>query len=160
MGIFDKLRKNKLEKMVDKKDVSSLLKILRNSRTVGTSIFDQYGALDKIVEIGTPAVEPLIETLRRDQDDVGRWVAAEALGRIGDNRAVSPLIDALRNDRHPDVRWHAADALGTLGDDKAVKYLEDALKDGDSWVRDFAKKALDEIRTKKRKEVSRTFGIG
>jgi len=160
MGIFDKFRKEKsemwekkTEKMKDKKeDVFSLLEILKRSRTIGTSISDEYGALDKIVEIGVPAVEPLIDTLKRDHDEVARWVAAEALGRIGDSRAVSPLIETLINDSHPDVRWHAADALGTLGDDKAVKYLTDALKDNDDWVRDFAKKALEEIKTKKSKE--------
>jgi len=130
------------EKMEAANDVSSLLEILKSSRTIGTSIFDQDGSLDKIVEIGAPAVEPLIKALKRDEDEIARWVATEALGRIGDNRAVDPLIETLKNDVHPDVRWHTAEALGILGDEKAVEFLKDALKDEDNWVRDFAEEAL------------------
>jgi len=141
--------KKKLEKTEDAKDVPSLLEILKRSRIIGASIFDQYGALDKIVEIGAPAVEPLIEALKRDEDEVARWVAADALGTIGDNRAVEPLIEALKNDVHPDVQWHAAESLGRLRDDRAVEFLADALKDEDSMVREFAKKALKEIKAKK-----------
>ena len=66
MGIFNKSRKKKSENMKDKKeDVSSLLEILKRSRVIGTSIADDYGALDKIVEIGAPAVEPLINIKKR-----------------------------------------------------------------------------------------------
>ncbi len=150
MGIFDDFRRKKIEKLKEKKDVSALLEIVKRSRTVGTSIFDKYGVVEKIVEIGSPAVEPLIKTLKNDPDDVARWVAAEALGNIGDNRAVDPLIGTLMNDGHADVRWHAAEALGVLGDDKAIKSLTDALKDRDKWVQDFAKSALEKIRTRKR----------
>lgn len=152
MGVFDAFRKREPKIMDPKRKVGSLLEILKRSKTVGTSIFDQHGALDKIVEIGGPAVDPLIEALRNEYDPVARWVSAEALGRIGDGRAVNPLIAILINDPHADVRWHAADALGTLGDDRAVEALTAALKDKDNWVRDFAKKSLETIKTKKSKE--------
>ena len=132
--------------MKESKDVSALLKILKNSRTIGSSIFDQYGALDKIVEIGTEAINPLIEALAKEKDEVARWVSAEALGRIGDSRAVEPLINALIKDRHPDVRWHAAEALGQLGDKRALEPLKDASKDKDDWVRNHAKEALKKIK--------------
>ncbi len=153
MGIFDAFRKRE-PKMVEpkridsKREVASLLEILKRSRTVGTSIMDRHGALDKIVEIGAPAVDPLIEALRSEYDPVARWVSAEALGRIGDGRAVNPLIATLAHDGHPDVRWHAADALGTLGDGRAIEGLTAALTDKDSWVRDFAKKSLETIKAK------------
>jgi HEAT repeat protein len=160
MGIFDAFRKKEprpaaTDRPADtpkpeavKRKVASLLQKLKNSRTVGTSIFDRDGALDKIVEIGPPAVDHLIEALRTDYDPIARWTSVEALGRIGDSRAIDPLISRLANDSHADVRWHAADSLGTLGDGRAVPALTAALKDSDSWVRDFAKASLEKIRAK------------
>lgn len=160
MGIFDAFRKKEPspatnDRPVDtpkpavvKKQVAMLLQKLKNSRTVGTSIFDRDGALDKIVEIGPPAVEHLIEALRTDYDPIARWASVEALGRIGDLRALDPLIARLANDSHADVRWHAADSLGTMGDEKAIPALTAALKDQDKWVRDFAKASLEKIRAK------------
>lgn len=47
-------------------------------------------ARDALTLIGTPAVEPLIATLK-DKDWKARWAAASTLGRIGDTRAVGPL---------------------------------------------------------------------
>jgi HEAT repeat protein len=47
-------------------------------------------ARDALALIGTPAVEPLIATLK-DKDWKARWAAASTLGRIGDTRAVEPL---------------------------------------------------------------------
>jgi len=148
-------------------DVSSLLEMLKRSRTIGTSIYDQYGALDRLVELGDSAVEPLIKALRTDKDEVARWAAAEALGEIGDKRAVEPLIETLEQDVHPDVRWHAAralgeigyeklvDALGQTGYKKAVKSLTEASKDDDSWVRSYAGSALATIE-RERKEIEDT----
>ena len=69
---------------------------------------------DKCVEIGEPAVEPLIKALG-DSDYRVREGAAEALGTIGDGRAVEPLIRAL-NDANGDVREGAAGALGKIGE--------------------------------------------
>ena len=160
MGIFDAFRKkaSRTEAGTGQADppkvanpgkkVASLLETLKRSRTVGTSIFDKHGALDKIVAIGAPAVDPLIAALRNDIDPIARWASAEALGRIGDGRAVDPLIAALASDGHADVRWHAADSLGTLGDVKAIPALIAAKNDKDSWVRDFAKKSLETLYAK------------
>tara|TARA_B000000460_G_C21378590_1_gene332805 strand:+ start:406 stop:630 length:225 start_codon:yes stop_codon:yes gene_type:complete len=49
-----------------------------------------------------------------------RLHAAEALGKIGDERAVEPLIEAL-NDEEGHVRRGAAVALGRLGYERAVE---------------------------------------
>ena len=161
MGIFDAFRKKTPraeagQRQADSpkvanpvKKVASLLEILKRSRTVGTSIFDNHGALNQIVAIGAPAVDPLIAALRNDSDPVVRWASAEALGRIGDGRALDPLIAALASDSHADVRWHAADSLGTLGDIRAIPALTAAKNDKDSWVRDFAKKSLEMLAPKK-----------
>ena len=144
------MREPNVKKMKAKKDVKGLLEVLKDSRTIGTSIADSFGALDIIVEIGAAAVELLIEALDSDKDEVVRWVSANALGRIGDKKALEPLIEALKNDVHPDVRWHAAESLGELGEEKAVRPLTDALEDEDDWVRDFAASALRKIKDTKK----------
>lgn len=73
-----------------------------------------------------------------------RVKAAEALGRIGDERAVQPLLPLL-NDPSPDVQWVTAQALGKLHDRRAVEPLIRALRDSDHWVRKGAAWALGEI---------------
>jgi HEAT repeat protein len=68
---------------------------------------------DRCVDIGPPAVEPLIVELKDGPTDVRR-AAAQALGKIGDPRAGEALIAALR-DAKTDVRKAAAQALHDLG---------------------------------------------
>lgn len=55
-------------------------------------------------------IEGLIRALKDEDEDIRYWVA-EALGKIGDNRAVGPLIEALK-DENSYVRYRAAKALG------------------------------------------------
>jgi HEAT repeat protein len=128
---------------------------------------------DKCVEIGTPAVEPLVAALADGDEDVreaaskalakigepaveplvaalkhehwsAREAAANALGGIADARALEPLVETLQ-DESRSVRWSAARALGKIGDAWAVKPLIAALKDEDSDVRRGAAGALGKI---------------
>jgi len=64
--------------------------------------------------------------------DVGavQWMAARALGRIGDPRAVEPLMNALGKSGG-DLGVYIAEALGELGDRRAVPILVEAAKRGD-----------------------------
>ena len=66
-------------------------------------------ALPALVEIGEPAVEPLIQALK-DKMEFVRLGAARALGEIGDARAVEPLAKSLK-DKKKDVREAAQEAL-------------------------------------------------
>lgn len=68
-------------------------------------------AAQALVEIGAPAVEPLIGTLLQDNDALVRRVAADVLARIKDPRSVEPLTAAL-NDPNDEVQHSAAEALG------------------------------------------------
>ncbi len=95
------------------------------------------------VHLGRSAIEPLAETLRRD-DGPARVAAAAALGRIGDVAAVGPLVRAL-GDRRSAVRQAAADALATMRHGDAVVPLAAALNDGDQEVRAAAAEALGTI---------------
>jgi len=81
-----------LKKLGDPRAVHPLIELLRDEESC------RWDAVDALVEIGTPAVKPLIALLRNANEDVRNHVA-EALGRIGDSRAVKPLIQLLYNER-------------------------------------------------------------
>ena len=66
--------------------------------------------------------------------------AAEALGKLGDQRAVEPLIACLKEKAVG--RIYAAEALGKFGDQRAVEPLIACLKDEDLRVRRQAAQAL------------------
>jgi HEAT repeat protein len=99
----------------------------------------------KCVEIGLPAVEPLIAILEKVGSVKKNIDAAWALGMIGDIRAVKPLINALRTAQDERVRWSAAKALGKIGHSRAVQPLIDALQDKEWSVRSTAAEALISI---------------
>jgi len=63
-----------------------------------------------LVDMGKPAVPPLIEVLRNSKQTQDRWEAAKILGEIRDPRALPVLIAALEDADH-DVTWLAAEAL-------------------------------------------------
>ena len=95
------------------------------------------------VEIGVPAVEPLVTILGVGGAGV-REAAAAALGRIGDPRAIDPLVAALA-DYYAHVREASATALGRIGDPSAIDSLVAALRDGYPEVRQAAGAALSGI---------------
>ena len=121
------------------------------------------------VEIGPPAVEPLIRALREYQI---RTFVIQVLGKIKDERVLDPLMAQLRNeefkdvgtkalvevglpaverlmavlnDKDKNVRKHAVMALGEIGVTEAIDPLIDATKDEDWTVRLQAIAALDLI---------------
>ncbi len=92
-------------------------------------------AIEALVKMGKPAVDPLIQALKHANPTV-RSNAATALGRIKDRRALEPLIGVLEKDPHPSVRLVAALALADLGDKGAIPALKKAsLEDPDSTTR-------------------------
>jgi hypothetical protein len=106
------------------------------------------GVRAAVVELGTPAVPPLIQALGDEDIDVRR-AACRALGEIGDRQAVPPLIQALR-DWSSYVRVAACEALGQIGDPQALPHLIQALEDENededvSWA---AREAVEQIEAK------------
>ncbi|MHC4560101.1 MAG: HEAT repeat domain-containing protein, partial [Planctomycetota bacterium] len=113
------------------KRIDELIKQLgsRNGSTLSS-------AVNSLVRIGKPAVQPLIKALG-DQDAqvqarfshervvLHSWIIV-ILGQIGDAQAVPRLIKAL-GDRDQQVRTHAAKALGKIGDPRAVQPLKEAM---------------------------------
>jgi HEAT repeat protein len=107
----------------------------------------EVGARDKAIEelviIGSPAVEPLINALRNGNYNTRKNVII-ALGQIKDDRAVEPLMVALQ-DESSHVRREAAKALGLIKDTRAIDALILALHDENTSVKEQAAEALGEI---------------
>jgi HEAT repeat protein len=77
-------------------------------------------AVERLVEIGEPAVNPLIQALSPSSD--GTEFLIEALGKIRDTRAVDYLVSYLRHDSY-EIRDAAATALGQIGDTRIIEPL-------------------------------------
>lgn len=83
----------------------------------------ERGQWDKCVEIGLPAVEPLLAVLRR-ADSAACGQAARALGQIGGERAVQGLTDLLDDPRRDEqVQQEAIRALSQIGGPAAGRAL-------------------------------------
>lgn len=98
---------------------------------------------DEAAELGEPAIEPLIQVLRR----FGKPGAREAFAKIG-KPAVGSLIQALE-DHAGWARFSTATALGEIGDKRAVEPLTQLLKnEKDDEIKEAAEKALEKIKIK------------
>ena len=100
-------------------------------------------AAQALMNIGPPAVEPLIVELKGADRGIKVHIV-RILGVIKDRRSVYPLVECLR---HPDreVRRSAADALGKIGDPRARLGLMKAQRDRDLTVRAAVKRALERL---------------
>ena len=103
-------------------------------------------ATDALIEIGSIAVDALIESLRHEKVNV-RCDATRALGELGNTKAVMPIIEMLK-DEWVNVRIYAVTSLGKLGDEEAVPALIEVLKDSkeNELVRAGAAAALGVLR--------------
>jgi HEAT repeat protein len=99
------------------------------------------GEWNKCVEIGEPAVGPLVAALNSGW--YVRDVVAEALVKIG-APAVEPLVAALKYSNEG-TRQAVAKALGRIGDARAVEPLVAVLIGADKNVREAAAGALDKL---------------
>ena len=100
--------------------------------------------------IGKAAIEPLAAAMKEPKWET-RYRAAEALGKIADEKAVQPLIQGLKDNRDH-VRYMAAKGLHDLGDSDAVEPLIILLKDENIFVRLMAVHALGVLGGKRVKD--------
>jgi HEAT repeat protein len=97
-----------------------------------------------LVDIGSPAVPPLIELLGARNKQV-RWEAAKALAAIADPAAAGALVKALE-DKDFDVRWVAAEGLINIGREGIVPLLRTLIERSDSpWLRQGAHHVLHDL---------------
>lgn len=124
-----------LTAVADEQAVLPLIKILETGGRFGRTA-SRTQAAEVLGHIGDErAIGPLLRTLR-DRNDILRYSAAVALGRIR-RPALPVLIEALGSD-HPWVREGAAQALGAIRDKQAVPELIRVLGDRKSYVRQAA----------------------
>ncbi|MBN1451854.1 MAG: HEAT repeat domain-containing protein [Anaerolineales bacterium] len=138
-----------LGRLGDARAVKPLIALLEDSTHIKVSSGTGYRnvneyAGDALVQIGAPAVEPLLAAYKGKDGRVNSDVI-RLLGRLGDARAVETLIAELESNRLFGVRSAAAAALGRIGDPRAVEPLIAALQDRDILVRDSAAEALGQI---------------
>jgi HEAT repeat protein len=93
--------------------------------------------------IGKAAIEPLAEAMNEPKWQT-RYRAAEALGKIADEKAIKPLIQGLKDNRDH-VRYMAAKGLKDLGDSNTIEPLIILLKDENVYVRMMSVRALGAI---------------
>ena len=124
-----------LGELGDPSSVGPLMAAFSGDRYSGV----RWKAAEALARIGVPAIGPLVQALSHPDEDV-RWMAAIALGEIGDPQAIGPLVRLLGD---PDrfVQSRAAFALGELGPE-AVGPLMAALREGDPGTREGAARAL------------------
>ena len=114
-------------------------------------------AMLALANIGAPAVDPLIASLRNDNPGV-RMMATAALGRIEDPRTIEPLIEVLETDQDSLVQAAAVDALRKKQDYRTLEALLVAEQNGNWMVQSLAKSAVEEARAVPREEVSSAPG--
>jgi len=115
-------------------------------------------------QIGKPAVEPLIASLKSNSMSV-KLSAAMILGDLKDNSAVEPLIQELLLDSYDETSWvfraafrfEAARALGKIKDPRATEVLKTMLNDDVTSVRDIAEWALNEITGKESEKEDKSW---
>ena len=100
-------------------------------------------AMLALVATGKSAIEPLTDAMKDPKWET-RYRAAEALGKLADEKALKPLIQGLRDSRDH-VRYMAAKGLTGLGDTSAIDPLIILLKDENPVVRKMSAKALSAI---------------
>ncbi len=101
-------------------------------------------AAKALIQIGKPAVGPLISSLKGTNWRI-RVRAALTLGKIKDSRAVGPLIAAL-NDKEYFIRASAVAALAKIDDPRAIGPMIAALKDEHPFVRVVASRELGKLK--------------
>ena len=128
-----------------------LLGNAKNPRAI-QPLVEALGDFDKSVReqatlalssIGKAAVASLTEAMKEPRWET-RYRAAEALGRIADEKAVQPLVQALK-DNTDHVRYMAAKGLREIGDSDAVEPMVILLRDENRYVRMMAARALGAI---------------
>lgn len=111
-----------------------------------------------LIDIGEPAVSPLIKALarnkRRRKDGWRRYWVAETLGWMRSEVAVEPLIKVLQDDDQEACEG-VAEALERIGDERAIEPLRNKLQEfneTDGYIYIAISKALRTLTSKRSKK--------
>ena len=103
-----------------------------------------HKALDALVAIGTPAVEPYMLQAITFETDPARLAAAKTLGELKSEKAVDPLINAL-NDKFENIAVAAAVSLGQIGNSRAIPALSKTSQKGSARLRGASTTSIRQI---------------
>jgi HEAT repeat protein len=104
---------------------------------------DRWMRVGDLEKFGKPAVDYLHKALD-DEDKWVRYMAADALGNLGDIRSIDRLIPLL-DDQDQDVRFATAYALGNIGHPSATEALTRAYIRDNGYVKVAAEEALAKV---------------
>jgi len=91
-------------------------------------------ATKKLLEIGNPAIEPLVKAMK-DEKVAVRMRAATTLGKIKSVQAIPPLVEAL-HDNDWMARYEAAVALVKINSQESVEPVIELLKSENNSTRE------------------------
>jgi HEAT repeat protein len=127
-----------LGKIKSPKSIQALIHVFNDNNW---KVWEEAG--NALVQMGEPAVEPLIRALKSPHTRTRRK-AAWTLGIIKSEKAVYPLINVL-GDKEWLVREEAAVALSRINSPKALEPLKDAARSKVSEVREAAAWVLEKM---------------
>ncbi|MFH1730450.1 MAG: HEAT repeat domain-containing protein [Planctomycetota bacterium] len=105
-------------------------------------------ARQELTDIGAPAVGPLVDLIKRTNDDSVKIMALTALGLMKNPADLVPtgdLMVELLDEKNPGLRYLAAKTLGVMKLKRAAPKLNGLLADKEDVVRMIAADALGEI---------------
>ncbi len=106
-------------------------------------------AARSLIEIGEPAVAPLLEVIKNIS--LGEWPRRKAvmvLGNIRSEKAISPLSEVFNNKNTENaIRNSALIAIGKTGSERTIDFLIKASEDENDWFRVNAISALGKFRS-------------
>ena len=92
-----------------------------HGKPLNTRSPDTLKSLDALEKFTLPIIDYFTKALNHEDKWV-RYLAAEALGSLGDLRAIEPLI-LLNADKDPDLRFVSGQSLSN------IRYMQEILKD-------------------------------
>ena len=117
-------------------------------------------AIEILGEIGGKKAERLIVPELESDDPIRVFYAAEALGKIDDDRHWDRLEELGRSHTDSNVRYYSLRSLFRIEADRSVNILLDSLQDDDQKIRDFASRSLRQCGETIRSRYREALGSG
>ncbi len=108
---------------------------------------DSFGvfAIEGLGELKTDHAYELVVPYLDSEDPIHQYYAAEALGKIGDERCWDKLKKLSDKSSDPRVRYYSTWALANINRERSIEILLERLQDDDPDVRGFASDKLVEF---------------